>query len=316
VAEFETKMVVGVNREEETRDRMHDTLDPLFYDKGSRSTNIFKWYDAISRGAMADYVIANRVLLQGNVISTTVPSELYERYGGMVTLVNNEIPMPDAYAAVMALYPSFLEAGTIDAVQKACQGLTGRRCIIKQAGTGAGSGWIAHGTDEAPAGLPDFVFEDFPGFALPVDTYEIVLADFDDVYNWNITISNSARGVEKSVVRDSRIGLTDFIGVTDIVPGSLRLIDDMMNTVDPSRYTVDHAAGTVTWNSEMQALPNGTVYTALCGVFITALIKRVLNEILPAHVNPVYTFQVQNLAQVLGLMVYEVSFWDSADWAG
>lgn len=317
VSEFVQSLIVGINRRAETRDRLHKTLDPLYYggSQAAKTTNIFKWFQAISRGALADYVIANRQLMQGNVISTTVPTELYERYGGMVTLTTGEIPMPDAYAAVQALYPAFLTAGTVQAVQLACKGLTGRNCEIKQSGTGAGSGWILYDDAGPNPGQPDFVFSDFPGVRLPINTFEIVLADFDDLYNWNITVNNSARGVEKSVVRDARSGLEDFLGVTNIVPGSLRLIDSLGFLVDTTRYTPDYVNGTVTWNSQLQALPTGEVYTAICGAFITDLIKRVLNEILPAHVNPIYTFLVQNLAQTLGLLVYEDAFWDEFNWA-
>jgi hypothetical protein len=314
VAELEQVMTVGVNRDSETRDRMAAFLDPLFYDNGSRTTTIFNWFDAVARGSFADYVIANRVMIQGLNISTTIPSELYERYGGMVTLSVTDVPIPDAYAAIQALYPAFLNGGTQNAIQLACQGLTGRGCIIQQGGTGAGTGWILHGDDGPPSGLPDFVFEDFPGLTLPFNTYNIILEEFDDIYNWNITVSNAARGVRKEVVRNNQVGLTDFMGVTNIVPGSLRLIDATHNTVDTGRYTVDYVNGSVTWNSPIQALPAGSVYTAICGVYFIDLIKRVFNEILPAHVNPIYTFQVQNLAQVLGLAVWEVSDWDTTDW--
>lgn len=316
LAEFENTLTVGINRKAETRDRMHNTLDPLYYDTASKTSNIFKWLEAMSRGAMSDYVIANRILLQGRFIDTTVPTELYSRYGGMVGLNLHEIPLPDAYAAIVALYPAFLMGGTKGAVISACEGLTGRKCKLSAFGSGAGTGWILHGPDGPPGGEGDFLFSDFEG-TLPFNNYTMTLADYDDIFNYNITVENSARGIQKSVVRDGTIGLSDSLGITNIVEGSLKILADEgagVALVDTARFSVDYGGGVITWKTGME-LASGITYTVICGVFITDLIKRVLNTILPAHVNPIYTFQVRSLAQTLGLMVWEQSLYDTTDWA-
>jgi hypothetical protein len=309
-AEFITTFEVGLDKRIVSRDFMNNTLDPLYYVPGSRTTNIFKWFDAIAKGALDAYLIDEGRLKQGRFINKTDPDELYERWGGMVDLITGEIPIPDAFAAISGLYPAFLEAGTKNAIDRACWALTGAPCTISQT---VGNDWVLHGDEGPPATLAEYIFEDLEVDPFPQNTYVITLTDFDELYTYNITVRNAARGVQKEVVRGNTGELTDLLGTGNIVDGSVRIIDEFDNLVDVDRYSVDHINGTLTW-VEGQELPAGSTYTTIYAAYFNDLIERIFNLLLPAHVNPVYSFQPTSISESLGILVWEDALWDTVIW--